>query len=233
MRIAIISDIHSNLEALTKALMVIDQNNIDQILCLGDVVGYGANPNECLDLVRERCSAVLLGNHDKASVDLVEAAEFTIHARLAIEWTARILSDEHKQFIQNLPLTSRLDDLFFVHASPFEPERWHYVLSDSDAELAFDHFTERLCFIGHTHVAGVFPEDRSSPQHQNGPRAIVNVGSIGQPRDGNPKLSFGIIDTAEGAYRNVRTVYDIKTAAEKIIKAGLPRVLGERLMRGI
>lgn len=233
MRLAIISDIHSNLEALTRALLVIDQHHVDEIYCIGDVVGYGANPNECLDLVRERCSVILLGNHDKASVDLFEAADFTLHARLAIEWTARALANRHKEFIRSLPLTAQLDDLFFVHASPYQPEQWHYVISDMDTEAAFECFTQRLCFIGHTHVAHVFPEEQSTQDRKGAPRAIINVGSIGQPRDSNPKLSFGLIDTVDGNYQNIRTEYDNRTAAQKIIQAGLPRILGERLLRGV
>lgn len=233
MRLAIISDIHANLEALVKAFSVIDQNQIDEIICLGDVVGYGANPNECFELVQKRCSTILLGNHDQAAIDFSEASDFTIHARLAIEWTSRVLSQEYKDLIEKLPLTTVIEDYLFVHASPFEPEKWHYIISDADAEFAFDFFTQRHCFVGHSHVAGVFSEDRPDRENKDGPRTVINVGSIGQPRDGNPKLSFGILESSEGRYKNVRADYNKIVTAEKIVRAGLPRVLGERLMRGI
>jgi diadenosine tetraphosphatase ApaH/serine/threonine PP2A family protein phosphatase len=232
-RIALISDIHSNLEALTRALEVIDAQGVDDIVCLGDTVGYGANPNECLELVRSRCSTILLGNHDAAAIDLSVASHFTMNAQLSALWTTGILLDQHKTFLQGLPQSTPRGELLFSHASPFEPEEWHYVISEFDTREAFGAFTERLCFIGHSHVPVIFSERGKALAISPSERFIINVGSIGQPRDGNPNLSFGILDTAAGTYQNIRLGYDIDAAAEKIRKAGLPRTLADRLYQGM
>jgi diadenosine tetraphosphatase ApaH/serine/threonine PP2A family protein phosphatase len=232
-RIAIISDIHSNLEALTSALKIIDAERVDDIVCLGDVVGYGANPNECIEVVRSRCSTILLGNHDAAAIDLAVANQFTLNAQLSAIWTFGVLLEENKAFLSNLPHTKKLDEILFSHASPFEPEEWHYVISEFDTREAFTSFEERICFIGHSHIPIIFSMHGKAKEVTRSERFIINVGSVGQPRDGNPDLSFGIFDTDTTSYRNVRAPYDIQTAAEKIRKVGLPRALSERLHRGM
>jgi putative phosphoesterase len=233
MRFAIISDIHSNLEALTKAFELIDQESVQEIVCLGDVVGYGANPNECVSLVKSRCRIVLRGNHDAAAVDSQNAESFTKNARIAADWTRQQLSQENRLFLKELPYTFSRDEILFVHASPFQPESWYYVLSEEDLEVAFQNFTEHVCFIGHSHFPGVFSEDGPAKTVSRGSRFLVNVGSIGQPRDGNSKLSFGIFDTEMWSYRNIRSEYPIQLAAEKILRAGLPRSLSDRLALGM
>ncbi|OGP14132.1 MAG: hypothetical protein A2052_06685 [Deltaproteobacteria bacterium GWA2_54_12] len=233
MRLAIISDIHSNLEALNKSLSIIDSRKVDSILCLGDVVGYGANPNECVEIVKKRCSTVLLGNHDAAAIDLTIAKQFTTYARLSAEWTAGHLLPEHRSFLESLPLTSSKEGVFLVHASPFEPSEWYYIVSILDARQAFAHFSEEICFVGHSHLPGVFGETSESQQVARGERFVVNVGSVGQPRDGNPKLSFGVFDTDRWEYENVRAEYEIKRASQKILDAGLPRALADRLWAGV
>ncbi len=233
MRLAIISDIHSNLEALTRAFDLIQQESIRDVICLGDIVGYGANPNECVDLVRERCKVALRGNHDSAAVDLAVAESFTRNARIAAEWTGRELTDENRKYLEGLPYTHRMEDVMFVHASPYEPEEWYYVLSEEDLAAAFQSFSERICFIGHSHFPGIFSEDGPAAAVDRSQRYVVNVGSIGQPRDGNARLSFGIFDTENWTYRNVRSEYPIQPAAEKIIRAGLPRALADRLPLGM
>ena len=233
MRIAIISDIHSNLEALTSALEIIDAEHVDQLVCLGDVVGYGANPNECIDIVRSRCSTVLLGNHDAAAIDLAVANQFTLNAQLSAIWTFGNLIEDNKAFLKNLPHTRKMGDVLLSHASPFEPDEWHYVISEFDTREAFGSFDETICFIGHSHIPVIFSEHGKVMDVTPAERYIINVGSIGQPRDGNPNLSFGIFDTDTSSYRNVRASYDIQTAADKIRTAGLPRALSERLYRGM
>ncbi len=233
MRFAIISDIHSNLEALTRALELIDEESIRDVVCLGDIVGYGANPNECVDLVRSRCRIALRGNHDSAAVDFSVAESFTKNARIAAEWTGQELSDSNKKYLEGLPYTHRMDDILFVHSSPYEPEGWYYVLSEEDLEAAFQSFTERVCFIGHSHFPGIFSEDGPVSAVTRSQRYVINVGSVGQPRDGNSRLSFGIFDTDTWTYRNVRGEYPIHAAAEKILRAGLPRALADRLMLGM
>ncbi len=232
MRLAIISDIHSNLEALTTALDAIDKQKVDQIICLGDIVGYGANPRECLQLVRERCGIILLGNHDLAAVQTEKAEDFNPLARTAAHWTNTMLSDEERSYLLSLPYTATLDDLLFVHSSPYQPEEFHYILSSDDAVNAMRYCTQRLCFVGHSHVPGMFSERGYATALDATQRYLINVGSVGQPRDGNPQLSFGLLDTTRWKYDNIRLTYDAMTASRKIIAAGLPRVLGERLLTG-
>ncbi|HTY36228.1 MAG TPA: metallophosphoesterase family protein [Bacteroidota bacterium] len=233
MRIAIISDVHSNLEALSRAFEEIDARRVDEIVCLGDTVGYGANPNECLDLVRSRCSIILQGNHDAAAVDLTVANQFTLNAQLSAIWTFGILMEEKKNFLRSLPQLQPHGEVLLSHASPFEPEEWHYVISEFDSREAFESFTEKICFIGHSHIPVIFTNRGKAAEISPTGRFIVNVGSIGQPRDGNPDLSFGIFDTEAWSYENVRAKYDIETAAQKIRQAGLPRSLAERLYQGM
>lgn len=233
MRIAIISDVHSNLEALTSALEAIDTHHVDDIVCLGDIVGYGSNPNECLDLVRSRCSLILQGNHDAAAVDLSVANQFTLNAQLSAIWTFGVLLPENKEFLRSLPQMKPRGDIMFSHASPFEPEEWNYVISEFDTREAFQAFTEKICFIGHSHIPVIFSERSKVASISRTGRFIVNVGSIGQPRDANPNLSFGIFDTELWSYQNVRVQYNVDAAAEKIRKAGLPRALADRLHQGM
>lgn len=232
MRIAIISDIHSNYQALTKALSLIDRSRIDLIYCLGDIVGYGANPNECVALVRERVAASVLGNHDLASIDPSFARHFTKPGRIAAQWTNRTLSPDHLAYLQSLPYTVNTELLTFVHASPFAPHEWEYVQSLQSAEKQFGAFQTQLCFIGHTHVPSVCGENLKTFVFRKEMRFLINVGSIGQPRDGNPQLSFGIFDTELWTYQPVRADYDVSGAARAITGQKLPAILGQRLFDG-
>jgi len=233
MRIAIISDIHSNLEALTKAMEIIDQRSVDEIICLGDVVGYGANPNECLELVSQRCGTVLKGNHEDAVEHNSLTEHFTDAARAAVFWTQQQLTKNNFEYLCTLPLSYKTGDLFFVHASPCHPEEWQYIFDDTDASAAFRCFSELICFIGHTHTPILFSTGGLSQTLSREERFIINVGSIGQPRDRNPELSFGIFDTRTWTYNNIRSAYDIETAAQKILDTSLPPKLGHRLFKGM
>lgn len=232
MKLGIISDIHSNLEALTKSLEILREAEVDEIVCLGDIVGYGADPGECIDLVQRHCSVVLMGNHDQAAVDLEAAEYFTAHARVAAHWTAGTLTPDHRTYLLGLALTGTRRGAFLVHASPLEPGEWHYILSESDARLAFPRFTEQICFVGHSHVPGVFAEKSGTDEVNRDDRFIVNVGSVGQPRDGDPRLSVGVFDSDKWEYRNIRAEYNVARARKKVLDAGLPAILGERLVRG-
>ena len=144
MRIAIISDIHSNLEALTKALEVIDRHAVNEIICLGDVVGYGANPNECVELVRQRCSVVIKGNHDEAVENMSFTEYFTDEARAAICWTRKQLTEKNFDYLLTLPISYKSDDLLFVHASPCNPSEWNYISDNAEASSAFRCFSELI-----------------------------------------------------------------------------------------
>jgi predicted phosphodiesterase len=233
MKYAIISDIHSNLEALTKALEIIDQRSVNEIICLGDIVGYGANPNECIALIHQRCSTVIKGNHDEALLNENITIHFTEDARSAIVWTRKQINEEYISYLRTLSLSIIKDDLLFVHASPCYPGEWKYILEDKAAVNAFQCFSESLCFIGHTHTPAIFSTAGRVRRITKGERYLVNVGSIGQPRDRIPDLSFGIFDTDTWSYENIRSPYDVKTAVQKILDSGLPRRLGHRLLMGV
>ncbi len=233
MTYAIISDIHANLEALQTALEIIDEQHIDEIICLGDIVGYGASPNECVELVRSHCPIVVLGNHDAAAIEPALANGFNVIARKAIQWTAAQLTDSNRAFLSSLPLTVRKEDILFVHASPDRPGEWSYIVDPADAREVIGYFDERLCFIGHTHIPGIFSRLGRVKTVDRFDQYLVNVGSVGQPRDGNPMLAFGIFDAAAWEYCLIRSNYDIETASGKIYAAGLPEELGIRLMCGM
>lgn len=233
MRIAIISDIHSNLPALVKALSLIDEMKVTEIYCLGDIVGYGANPNECLRLVRSRVSKCVLGNHDLAALNTTEAKYFTRPGQITAEWTNSILTDENAKYLSTLPYRLELDPLTLVHANPEAPEHWEYVTSLKNAKPQFESFVTKLCFIGHSHIPFICGEDLSTFSFKKGVRFIINVGSIGQPRDGNPQLSFGLLDTTRWTYENIRADYDVQGAAQAILDNGLPRSLAQRLFNGV
>jgi putative phosphoesterase len=233
MRIAIISDIHSNLQALEKALSLIDGMSVTEIVCLGDIVGYGGNPNECVDLVRQRASRCVIGNHDAAALDTTRSWYFTKDGRTAIDWTHKVLTKESSEYLSSLPFRIEADHFTLVHANPAEPETWAYVSTLEEASAQFDHFKTSLCFIGHTHIPSVCGEDLKTFILKDDIRFLINVGSVGQPRDHNPQLSFGLLDTDAWVYENVRADYDVHGAAQAILDNALPRALAQRLFNGV
>jgi len=241
MRMAIISDIHSNLEAFTAVLQAIDELKVDEVLCLGDVVGYGPDPNDCIDLARARASVIVAGNHDFASVGLTDTTYFNRIARVAAAWTGRVLSEEHRQFLSGLQYLYRRGNLLFVHATPEAPEEWYYLETIGDARRNFAAFEEQICFVGHSHVPvvlelaqdgeiGVKTDTQVAMALDR--RYLVNVGSVGQPRDGNPDACFGVFDTELLTFELVRVSYAVATTQEKIRAAGLPVYLADRLALG-
>ena len=232
MRFAILSDIHSNLQALQRALKLIAQLRVDEIHCLGDIVGYGGNPNECVALVRENCSKAVKGNHDLATVDLSHSAFHPEAAKAANTWTFRTLTEENHRYLAWLPFRYAGTDHTLVHSSPESPFDWRYVGSLDAAARQFPNFSTSVCFIGHTHVPSVLGEDLQTFILRREMKFLINVGSVGQPRDGNPQLSFGIFDSEAWTYENIRSDYDIGGAAEAIIRAGLPPILARRLETG-
>lgn len=233
MRIAVVSDIHSNIQALTRAFSVIDERAVDSVYCLGDIVGYGGNPNECVELIRKRANLCVLGNHDMAALDPAHAEYFSRPGRTAIEWTHSILTPDNLQFLSSLPYRASADPCTLVHAGPLDPEQWQYVLSLQVAKLQFPAFATQICFIGHTHVPAVCGEDLKTFVLKKEKRFLINVGSVGQPRDGNPQLSFGLLDTDAWKYENVRAPYEIDKAALAIRTQGLPSTLATRLYQGV
>ena len=234
MRLAILSDIHSNLEALERALSAIDDAEVDALYCLGDVVGYNADPARCVELVREHCAGVVQGNHDAAVVtdDAIEV--LPSDGQQAARHNRRCLSDEQLNYLANLPLTLTVENCTFVHATPDAPTAWKRLTTYPAAQEQFAHFDTEVCFIGHTHVPAVMADTLGVLQVRRGHRYLVNVGSVGQPRDQNPKLSLGLFDTDTFAYENVRLSYDVDGAAQKIRDADdLPNRLAGRLYEGM
>ncbi|HIE05517.1 MAG TPA: metallophosphoesterase [bacterium (Candidatus Stahlbacteria)] len=234
MRIGIISDIHSNLEALNKVLAEIAKEGVEEVWCLGDVVGYGADPNECVDLVRDRCRVCIGGNHDWASIGKTDITYFNPVAKAAVLWTKDELTEANIRFLEQLDLEWKDDRFLLVHATPSAPDKWHYLFDRAEYQKEFDHFKETVCFIGHSHIPG-FVDDRLKlhyPPLDLDPKSryIINVGSVGQPRDGDPRASFAIVDNNRIELRRVG--YDVDKTREKILKAGLPVFLAERLMVG-
>jgi predicted phosphodiesterase len=233
MRIAVISDVHSNLQALQIVLDYIASLRVDEVYCLGDIVGYGANPNECMDLVRTYATHVVRGNHDQAMFDPALLETFSKPGRIASDWNRRQLQKEHLDYLASLPLKIETPCCTLVHASPAEPAAWEYVATLDLAERQFSTFSTKLCFIGHTHQPIVCGADLETFEFRPGMRFLINVGSVGQPRDHNPLASFGYLDTEKWEYRNYRLDYDVEKAARAIKAVGLPRFLGKRLSVGM
>lgn len=233
MTTAVISDIHGNLEALTAALEEIGRLGVHRTVCLGDIVGYGADPAACIDLLRSRRIPAIMGNHDKAAAGLLDTSDFSSAAREGIAWTRSRLSREHTEYLSSLPAERPSPDALFVHSSPDEPEAFRYLLRWEDAEGSFGAFTQRICFVGHTHRPVIFGTAGTEPSLRSGARYIVNAGSVGQPRDGDPRSCFCLFDDERFHVRHVRLRYDAETARRKILDAGLPPKLGDRLLVGL
>jgi predicted phosphodiesterase len=237
MKYALISDIHGNLEALQKAFEIIDEKKVDSIICLGDSVGYGSNPNECLDIIKPRCEIIVAGNHDYAAINKTDITYFNSYARASAYWTSKKLTKENAEYLDNLPLVVTKEDVTFVHASPINPEEWDYILSIYEAQHQFNGFKNQICFIGHSHLPIIFTNEgeilKDKATLHDKKRYIINVGSIGQPRDGDTRLSFAIYDDTTKYIEIIRAEYDNFTTSKKIKEAGLPPFLGDRLLRGI
>ena len=231
--LGIISDIHGNLEALEAVVRQGKAEGVESWNCLGDVVGYGANPNECVELVADLCDVVLLGNHDEAALDDRSPFGFNPWARAAVLWTHNALTAESIAFLSDLPFRHETDRATYVHSTPLEPQFWDYILTERDAREHAPGFTTPLCFIGHVHRPATF---RVPPvEHGDEDRWIINVGSVGQPRDHDSRACLVVWDQSvhEGnGTRLVRVPYDVEKAQRKIRDAGLPRPLAERLAVG-
>lgn len=244
MRVAVVSDIHANLPALEAVIRAVDRADVDEIWCLGDAVGYGAQPAECLQLLTERCDVCLSGNHDLAALGAIDLDAFSAHAAVAARWTRQQLGDKGLRLLATLDGTSASrEGIGLYHASPRDPV-WEYVI---DSDLAEDNLNvqpERIALIGHSHIALYFtridelarvssvlaPEGTGLTMKTG--KWLVNPGSVGQPRDGDPRAAWAELDTGTMSALFHRTEYDVEAAAEAIRAAGLPANLGDRLTLG-
>ena len=239
MKIAIISDVHANLEALTSCLKKISELGADKIICLGDLVDYCAEPNECIELIKANCDAVVMGNHDEAQFEYDMVEGFSNDARISSIYTREVIKPEYIEYFKTLPRVYRYENLMFVHGSPQNPEDYRYILTTDAAEMNFRAFNESICFIGHSHKPIIFKETNrgvhivTDEYQETGQRYIINVGSVGQPRDGDPRLSFGFFDLNSRKYTNYRVEYDTLTASNKIKNEELPLYLAERIIIGV
>jgi diadenosine tetraphosphatase ApaH/serine/threonine PP2A family protein phosphatase len=240
LRYALISDIHSNLEALGAVVDIMKEERVDRCICLGDVVGYAANPNESVAVLRDFADAAVLGNHDSAAVGFTSVEGFNPLAQKAISWTAEELSQESREYLGTLPETLEIEECVLVHSSPSDPLMWRYIFSIDDARMEFHHFSTKICMVGHSHQPLTFIQYKGrvivhtghSVEIEEGNRYIVNVGSVGQPRDLNPRATYVLYDTEKKTIEIKRVEYDVQTARSKIVQAGLPRFLGDRLLVG-
>ena len=239
MRFAIFSDIHSNLEAFEAVLADARDNNCTDFVCLGDVVGYNANPHECVGRVREMDCPVVKGNHDEQASLLESSRDFNEMAEAAIQWTRDHLTDADKDWLRELKLQRQVRDFTIVHATLDAPEQWGYVFNNLDAAASFTYQHTPVCFFGHTHVPMAFIRDEGVQRRQidklriePGKKYFINVGSVGQPRDGDWHAAYCIYHVDSNLVEQRRLKYDLETARKKIIDAGLPRLLAERLAIG-
>lgn len=241
MKIAVISDIHANLEALTAVLEDIEKLKVDQIHCLGDVVGYGCNPKECLELVSKSCEIKLVGNHEFMAMNLVSEEKCNSIARESIKWTQNQLTDYEMGILEEFEIERTDGNYHYVHASPHEPEEWNYILDSAQADLAFKALKTNICFVGHSHVPLISVERSDDPPRMKAGhnfvmdeecRYIINVGSVGQPRDNDPDCCFVTVDTESLDVNFHRIKYDIARTQGKMAQAKLPEMLAQRLSIG-
>ena len=241
MRYGILSDVHSNLEALEVVLAAVAKDGIDQLLCAGDLIGYGPDPVSCLERLTRKIAHAVCGNHDCAAAGRLELDWFNDTARAAVEWTVGQLSKEERDYLHDLPLVWQNAEVTVVHGSLEEPEQFHYIFDLADAETCLKLQQTPVAFIGHTHVPGIFIQEGSriafhrpqQPVHLN-PRLkyLVNVGSVGQPRDGDPRAAYCLYDTSAPSVEIRRVSYSITKTQEKMRTAGLPEFLAQRLDSG-
>lgn len=242
-RIGIFSDIHGNLHALDAVLQYYDAAGITDLICCGDIVGYGAFPNECVERMRERNILCVAGNHDFAALNKVDITYFNPVAKRALYWTREQLTKSNLEYLEALPLTLISEDALFVHASPRHPEQWNYIITMSDARQNFRHFGQRMCFLGHSHTPFIVQfrsddetlscVDRQIIKLQDSHRYLFNVGSLGQPRDCDKDACFAILDRDAGSVEIRRVSYDVTAAQQAIRDANLPGELADRLMLGM
>lgn len=237
----IFSDIHSNLAAFEAVLESMRSFPLERRVCLGDLVGYGVDVNECVELTRKNADICLIGNHDSVALRYESNLAFNPYAKKAIEWTQEELSEDSLSYMKTLSYVHEENDICFVHASPMSPAEWVYVTDLEDALDAFDHFSTRYCFVGHTHSPVIvamkgeeIPKIIEEEEYErlDGERLLVNVGSVGQPRDRDPRACWCLFDSEKGFVRLIRVPYNVHLTQERMRAAEAPSFLIDRLEVG-
>ena len=246
MRIGILGDIHSNLEALEAVVAELQGADIDQWVQVGDIVGYGAQPSECIRIVQDLNCTVCIGNHDAAVIGDLPTEYFNPYARQAVEWTASQLTSNELDFLRQLPLVVEREHFTVVHGTMHLPDQFGYVMSIVEAKDSLREQNTHVCFVGHSHVPAIYTQGSENDDNVNvvfspevtaqtadAYKVLMNVGSVGQPRDEDPRAAYAIFDTDTGEASIHRVAYDIASAQRKILEAGLPEVLSSRLALGV
>jgi diadenosine tetraphosphatase ApaH/serine/threonine PP2A family protein phosphatase len=246
MRIGILSDIHSNLAALERVLEDAESVDpaIDRYVCLGDVVGYGANPNECCEIIRDLCEFTIVGNHDAAVCGRMDYSFYYQQAREALDWHAEQVSEDQHAWLQSLPYRRDIDDVAYCHGAPVNEEDFEYVFTLQQANKLLDHWEDlaHVNFIGHSHLTKSFELDQKEGARElegdvldfeEGKKYIVTAGSVGQPRDNDNRACWGIFDPEARTFEFRRVGYDVRTAARRIFESELSSDFGKRLYFGI
>jgi len=242
LKYAIFGDIHGNFDAFQTCIDHMRESGAEKYVCVGDVVGYGAQPGECVRAVKGLADAVIAGNHEYAVCGKMGLEFFNAYAKEAIEWTQKQLTEDDLSYLRDLPLVQRVDSFTVAHSTLHAPEAFGYIETLYSAHMSLSFLDDQVCFVGHSHIPITFVLDldqktltytmdeevRLAPNH----KALVNVGSVGQPRDENPKASYAIYDPEEGLVQVCRVEYDTQAAAQRIRDAGLPEVLSSRLVMG-
>ncbi len=245
MKYGILGDIHANLSALQTVLECFDREGVQQIISVGDVVGYGAAPRECIQLLRERNVQVVRGNHDAACAGEMEILYFNQYARAAVLWTQGVLAEEELAWLRALPLVAEFEHCCVGHGTFHRPELFDYILSSTDGDPSLDIMERPVCFVGHSHVPLALLRLHEDPLRTStcfdhaeidvgqARRALINVGSVGQPRDDDERAAYALFDSDLGLVWIRRAAYDIEREAARIRAAGLPGVLADRLSLGV
>lgn len=239
MKFALFGDIHANLEALQAVLQDARARHCTHFVCLGDLVGYNANPVECIDIVRELDAPVVKGNHDEEASEDNDLTGLNPLAETALRWTQAQIDPERKAWLRELKLVRQVRDFTIVHATLDSPDSWAYVMNKFDAMASFSYQFTQVCFYGHTHApkiylkeGSVYSVDRTQITLKSGTKYFINCGSVGQPRDGDWRAAYATYDVVGKQVEIHRLEYDIETAQNKIIDAGLPEMLATRLGLG-
>jgi len=241
MRYAFFSDVHANIEALKAVILDFRAEKIDRIFFLGDAVGYGPDPNECVELIDEISEIKLMGNHDYAALGLMNTEYFNQYATESIDWTKGSLNQKTTDIMSKFDMTAQVNNFMLAHSSPKEPEKWHYILDMDDVKDNFNSFDGQICLIGHTHRPFIVSQNKegdciiSHKQEErvfDNRRYLINIGSVGQPRDGDSRSCYLIYDDETQLIKAKRVSYDLGNTQKRMAEHGLPDYLIERLAVG-